>query len=79
MIDPELDPADMPGDELLAYLRSHPVVTLWPFAGRTLGLSRSATYCCPQIKVLRLGHLCRVSSVWLEALLLGERSANCDG
>lgn len=70
--EPEPDPASMPRDELHSYLRAHPTVTLWPFAGRALGLSRSATYGCPQIKTLRLGRLEKVSSAWLESVLFGE-------
>ena len=68
----EPDPTTMERDELLAFLRSRHTVSLWPFTGRALGLSRSATYGCEQIKVLRLGHLCKVSSVWLEATLLAS-------
>lgn len=65
----EPDPATMSREQFLAYLRSHHTVSLWPFTGRALRLSRSATYKCPDIKVLRLGHLSRVSSSWLEHLL----------
>jgi hypothetical protein len=72
MKDTEPDPTAIGRDELLAYLRSRPTVSLWPFTGRALALSRSATYRCPQIKVLRLGHLCRVSSAWLESVLFGS-------
>ena len=58
----EPDPATMTRDELRQYLRSRATVSLWPFTGRALSLSRSATY----------GHLCRVSSSWLENVLFGE-------
>jgi hypothetical protein len=69
----EPDPSALPRNELLDYLRCHATVSLWPFCGRALGLSRAATYGCPQIKVLRLGHRCRVASSWLEKTLgLGE-------
>jgi hypothetical protein len=75
--DPEPDPVGMPRDELLTYLRSHPTVSLWPFAGRALGASRSLSYQLAKtqtIKVLALGHRRRVASNWLEqALGLGER------
>lgn len=71
MRDPEPDPLGLPREELVAFLRSRHTVSLWPFAGRALGLSRSATYACPQIKVLRLGHRSRVSSAWLERTLFG--------
>jgi hypothetical protein len=56
---------------LVAYLREHHVVSLWPFAGRALNLSRSATYVCPEIPTLRLGHLLKVRSSWLEQTLFG--------
>jgi uncharacterized protein YdiU (UPF0061 family) len=62
----------MTRDELRQYLRSRATVSLWPFTGRALSLSRSATYSCREIQVLRLGHLCRVSSSWLENVLFGE-------
>ena len=65
----EPDPSVLSREGLLAYLHAHPTVSLWPFCGRALGLSRSATYGCPQIKVLRLGHRCRVASSWLEKTL----------
>ena len=68
----EPDPATAERDELRAYLRSCATVSLWPLAGRALGLSRAATYNCPDIKVLRLGHRCRVPSAWLENVLFGE-------
>lgn len=70
---PEPERQTMPGDELRRYLRTHHSTSLRPFAGRALGLSRSATYVCPEIRVLRLGHRCRVSSAWLESLLLGDQ------
>ncbi len=69
---PEPDPVDMPREELLAYLREHHVVSLYPFVGRALNLSRSATYSCSEIPTLRLGHLLKVRSVWLEQTLFGE-------
>jgi hypothetical protein len=72
---PEPDPIGLPREELLAYLRSHPTVSLWPFTGRALGASRSLTYQLSRdgtIKVLRLGHRCRVASAWLEAMLSGD-------
>jgi len=68
----EPDPVGMTREDLRAFLRLRPTVTLWPFTGRALGLSRSAAYGCPQIKVLRLGHRCRVSSAWLEQVLFGD-------
>ncbi len=71
---PEPDPVGMPRDELRAYLDLHPTVSLWPFAGRALGASRSLTYQLAgegTIKVLRLGHRYRVASSWLEAKLFG--------
>jgi hypothetical protein len=74
--DPEPDPVGMPRDDLLAYLRAHHTVSLWPFAGRALGVSRSLTYQLGHtetIRVLALGHRRRVASSWLEqALGLGE-------
>lgn len=73
----EPDPVGLPRDELVAYLCSHPTVSLWPFAGRALGASRSLTYQLAQsgaINVLALGHRRRVASSWLETTLgLGER------
>ena len=68
----EPNPAAMDRDELLAYLREHHVVSLYPFVGRALNLSRSATYGCKEIPTLRLGHLLKVRSAWLEATLFGE-------
>lgn len=41
------------------------VAVLWS----RVGLSRSATYGCPEIKVLRLGHRRLVASTWLEKTL----------
>jgi len=73
--EPEPDPVGMPREELLAYLCSHPTVSLWPFAGRALGASRSLTYQLSRdgtIKVLCLGARRRVASSWLEATLFGE-------
>lgn len=70
--DPEPDPLVMTREELRTFLGSRATVTLWPFCGRALGLSRSLTYRCAttgDIKVLRLGHRCRVSSAWLEGVL----------
>lgn len=72
MRDTEPDPAAMDRDELLAYLRERHVVSLWPFAGRALDLSRSATYSCKEIPTLRLGHLLKVRSSWLEATLFSD-------
>jgi hypothetical protein len=75
MSKPEPDPVGIPRDDLRAFLKANPTVTLWPFSGRALGLSRSLTYRCAttgHIKVLRLGHLYRVSSVWLEHTLFGD-------
>jgi hypothetical protein len=68
----EPDPTQLSREELRAYLRSVPTVTLWPFCGKALRLSRSSTYSCSEIKCLRLGHLRKVSSSWLEALIFGE-------
>jgi hypothetical protein len=74
--EPEPDPVGMPRGELIAYLRVHPTVSLWPFAGRALGASRSLTYQLSrggQIGVLRLGsHRCLVKSAWLERTLFGD-------
>ncbi len=68
----EPDPATLSRDELVAFLRERHTVSLWPFTGRALGLSRSATYCCTEIPTLRLGHLLKVRSAWLEKTLLGD-------
>jgi len=71
----EPDPVGMEQDAFRAYLRRERTVTLWPFTGRALGTSRSLTYALARsgdIKVLRLGHRCRVSSVWLESVLFPE-------
>lgn len=68
----EPNPAQLTREELRDYLRSHATVTLWPFSGRALGLSRSLTYQCGangEIKALRLGHRRRVPSLWLEQTL----------
>jgi len=76
MAQAEPDPVGMSREDLRAYLRSTPTVTLWPFSGRALGLSRSLAYRCGadgDIKVLRLGHRCRVSSAWLEDVLFPEQ------
>ena len=69
--EPEPDPREMAREALRDYLQHTHTVSLWPFTGRCLGLSRAATYGCPQIKVLRLGRRCRVSAAWLENLLFG--------
>jgi hypothetical protein len=68
----EPDPSSLTREELRSYLHSVATVSLWPFAGKALGLSRSLTYSCEQIKCLRLGHLRKVSSAWLEATLFDE-------
>lgn len=67
----EPDPTSLSRAELVAYLRDHHVVSLWPFVGRALNLSRSATYGCKEIPTLRLGHLLKVRSAWLEQTLFG--------
>lgn len=68
----EPDPRQMSREELRTYLRSVATVSLWPFTGKTLALSRSATYSCRDIKCLKLGHLRKVSSAWLEATLFRD-------
>lgn len=76
--EPEPDPAQLTRDELRDYLRAEATVTLWPFSGRALGLSRSLTYQCGatgDIRVLRLGHRCRVPSLWLEQTLFAGKCA----
>lgn len=74
--EPEPDPSGMDKDEFLAYLHRERTVSLWPFAGRALGASRSLTYALAkssQIQVLRLGqHRIRVSSAWLENMLFPD-------
>ncbi len=82
--DSEPDPVGMPRDELLAYLRSHPTVSLYPFTSRALGASRSLAYQLAKsgdIRVLHLGpHRLRVASAWLEQTLFGEaQAAGADG
>ena len=72
----EPDPMSLSRAELAAYLRDHHVVSLWPFAGRALNLSRSSTYGCRDIPTLRLGHLLKVRSAWLEATLFGNESGS---
>ena len=67
----EPDPAAMSREELRTYLGEVATVSLWPFAGKALALSRSTTYSCPDIKCLKLGHVRKVSSAWLEATLFG--------
>jgi len=69
----EPDPCSLSRAELIDYLHHHPTVSLWPFCGRALGLSRSLTYRCEEIKVLRLGHRRLVASSWLERFLFGEQ------
>jgi hypothetical protein len=69
----EPDPCSLSRAELIDYLHHHPTVSLWPFAGRALGLSRSLTYRCEEIKILRLGHRRLVASSWLERFLFGEQ------
>jgi hypothetical protein len=72
---PEPDPADMTRDELRAFLRSTGVVTLWPFTGAALHLSRPTTYRCAgsgQIRVLALGRAYRVPAQWLETQLFSS-------
>lgn len=68
----EPDPATLSRDELVAYLREHHTVSLYPFVSRALNLSRSATYTCKEIPTLRLGHLLKVRSAWLERTLFGD-------
>lgn len=68
----EPDPRQLDREEAHAYLRSVTTVSLWPFTGRALALSRSTTYSCQDIRCLKLGHRRRVSAAWLEALLFGE-------
>ncbi len=69
----EPDPRSLTRAELAAYLHQAKTVSLWPFAGRALGLSRSATYGCKEIAALRLGHRRLVTASWLEKTLgLGE-------
>ena len=70
--EPEPDPCDMTREALRGYLDTHHTVSLWPFCGRALGSSRSSTYQLAHegtIKVLRLGHRCRVTTSWLESVL----------
>jgi hypothetical protein len=72
----EPDPRDMTRAELLDFLRSRHTSSLWPFAGRALGISRSLTYqlaSTETIRVLRLGHRYRVPCSWLENALFGEK------
>ena len=68
----EPDPAALSREDLLAYLDTHHTVSLWPFTGRCLRLSRSATYKCSDIKVLVLGGRKLLSAAWLERYLFGE-------
>jgi hypothetical protein len=68
----EPDPRALSREELLGFLRERHVVSLWPFCGKALSLSRSATYSCREIPTLRLGHLLKVRSAWLEQTLFGE-------
>jgi hypothetical protein len=71
----------MPRDELVAYLRSHPTVSLHPFTSRALGAGRSLAYCLAgneSIPTLRLGHLLKVRSAWLEQTLFGEQGSPPD-
>jgi hypothetical protein len=58
-------------DELRSYLRAHHVVSKWPFTGKALSLSRSTTFACRDIPTLRLGHLLKVRSAWLDQTLFG--------
>ena len=67
----EPDPTAMSREELRTYLGEVAIVSLWPFAGKALVLSRSSTYSCPDIKCLKLGHLRKVSAAWLEATIFG--------
>lgn len=67
----EPDPTAMSREELRTYLGEVAIVSLWPFAGKALSLSRSSTYSCPDIKCLKLGHLRKVSAAWLEATIFG--------
>jgi hypothetical protein len=72
---PEPDPNDLTREGVRDYLRSTPVVTLWPFTGKTLDLSRPTTYRAANsgaIRVLTMGRAKRVASAWLEAQLFGE-------
>lgn len=74
--EPEPDPVGTPRDEIVAYLRSHPTVSLHPFTSRALGASRSLAYQLARsgvIEVLHLGpHRLRVRSIWLEQELFGQ-------
>ena len=71
----EPDPRDMTRAELFDFLRSRHTSSLWPFAGRALGISRSLTYQLAgteTIRVLRLGHRYRVPCAWPEDALFRQ-------
>ena len=69
----EPDPLAMSRAQIAEYLRSTGTVTLWPFTGKTLSLSRAATYraaVAGSIHALALGRRRVVPSRWLEAALM---------
>jgi hypothetical protein len=72
----EPDPTTMSRDELREYLHSTGVVSLWPFTGQALHLSRPTAYRCAgsgAIRVLSLGcRAYRVPSFWLEREIFGD-------
>ncbi len=69
----EPDPAALTRAQLAAYLEQVATVTLWPFTGKALSLSRAATYraaVAGSIHALALGRRRVVPSRWLEATLM---------
>jgi hypothetical protein len=65
--------------EIAEYLRSTGTVTLWPFTGKALSLSRAATYraaVAGSIHALALGRRRVVPSRWLEATLMLDDTEN---
>jgi hypothetical protein len=59
-------------DELAEHLKTVTVVTLWPTAGRALGLSRSESYRAAKrgtVRALKYGRRIVVPSKWLESEL----------
>lgn len=69
----EPDPQELTRDELAAYLCRVSTVTVWPFAGQLLGLSRPAAYraaVAGDIRCLSFGRRRVVPSAWLARVLL---------
>lgn len=73
----EPDPSTLARAEVAAYLKQVVAVTVWPFTGKALGLSRPAAYraaIAGEIHCLRLGRRRVVPAVWLARTLMLDDS-----